>query len=349
MSDFLNNFLITPDYWPMAFVLIPVGVMMGIVYFKSQRAMQLWFAPGEYSFYVPEAKLVMRIFAGFLLVVALVGPYWGRTEQEVPVRGREVYILIDVSASMNTEDLQPTRLQKVKRELKKMIGQMNGDRIGLIVFTSDAYVQCPLTSDLNAANLFLDLVGTAQFSNSGTNFREALQTALVRFRESEDTLKVNQKLSRSIVLISDGEDFGDSYTSVIGRLKDHGITVFTVGVGTYAGGQVPLYRNGQKQGYMNGQDGSPAVSKLKDETLKDIASSFNTEYITIDDQFDNMDPVLDQIKLLSSQELDRERRLAEVNQYQWFLAPAVILLIVTLFWMPFGPRRRAGSKVKETD
>jgi Ca-activated chloride channel family protein len=346
MSDFLNTFLTTPDYWPLAFGLIPLLVLIGIVYYKNRKAMKIWFAPGEYGFFLPEVKLVMRGVAAVCILLALLGPYWGRTEQEVPIRGREVYVLIDVSASMNCEDIAPSRLQKVKREVKKMIGQMNGDRVGLIVFTSDAYVQCPLTSDLNAANLFLDLVGTAQFSNSGTNFREALQTALTRFQEAEDSLEVNKKLSRSIVLISDGEDFGDTYTSVVGRLKDSGITVFTVGVGTYAGAQVPEYRNGQKVGLKKAEDGSPAISQLKDETLQDIASSFNTEYLAIDDQFDNLDPVLDQIKLLSSQELDREKRLAEVNQYQIFLAIGVVLLIISMFWMPYSTKRRNGSKAE---
>ncbi len=340
MIDFLNTFLTSPDDWPWAFLLIPLLVLIGIVYYKNRKAMKIWFTPDEYGFFLPEVKLVMRGVAALCIVAALLGPYWGRTEQEIPIRGREVYVLIDVSASMNCEDIAPSRLQKVKREVKKMIGQMNGDRVGLIVFTSDAYVQCPLTSDLNAANLFLDLVGTAQFSNSGTNFREALQTALVRFQEAEDSLEVNKKLSRSIVLISDGEDFGETYSSVIGRLKDNNITVFTVGVGTYAGAQVPDYRNGQKVGFKKAEDGSPAISQLKDETLQDIAGSFDTEYLPIDDQFDNLDPVLDQIKLLSSQELDREKRLAEVNQYQIFLAIGVFLLIISLFWMPYSTKRR---------
>ncbi|HEX2901386.1 MAG TPA: VWA domain-containing protein, partial [Bacteroidia bacterium] len=158
MSDFLNSFLTTPDYWPFVFALLPLGVLIGLVYYKSRKAIRIWFAPEDYGFFLPEVKLAMRGIAAFCLLVALVGPYWGRTEQEVPIRGREVYVLIDVSASMTCEDIQPSRLQKVKREVKKMIGQMNGDRVGLIVFTSDAYVQCPLTSDLNAANLFLDLV-----------------------------------------------------------------------------------------------------------------------------------------------------------------------------------------------
>ncbi|MFM2376540.1 MAG: hypothetical protein RLZZ165_1637 [Bacteroidota bacterium] len=343
MSDFLRTFLISPEFWPIVVLLLPLGVMIAIVYFKSRRAMRIWFQRENYRFFQPEVKLAMRGFAVLLLAIAMLGPYWGHKEQDVPMMGREVYILVDVSASMNCEDIQPTRLLKVKRDLKKMIGQLQGDRVGLIVFTSDAYVQCPLTSDINAANLFLDLIGTAQFSNSGTSFREALQTALVRFAESEDSTDTDRKQSRSIVLVSDGEDFGESYTSVVGRLKDHGITVFPVGIGTYAGAQVPEYRNGQKVGFKKAADGSPAISQLKDETLQELASSFNTEYVSIDDQFDNLDPVLDQIKLLSSVEIDRAQRLSSVNQYQWFLAPGVILILLSMFWMPYSPARR-GSK-----
>jgi Ca-activated chloride channel homolog len=344
MIDFLKTFLITPEYWPFLLVLIPVIVMIGVIYFKSRRAMQIWFEPQDYGFFMPEIKLGLRATAVILFVVAIMGPYWGRTEQEVPIRGREVYVLIDVSASMNCEDIQPTRLQKVKRDLKKMIGQMDGDRVGLVVFTSDAYVQCPLTSDLNAANLFLDLVGTAQFSNSGTSFREALLTALDRFEASEDSLEVNKKMSRSVVLISDGEDFGENYSSVVARMKDHSITVFPVGVGTYAGAQVPEYKSGQKIGYKKDKEGGQALSALKDETLQDLASSFGTNYYKIDDQFDNFDPVLDQIKLLSSQELDREKRLAEVNQYQWFLFAGILMFIVSLFWMPVAKSARSGRQ-----
>lgn len=344
MNDLLKSFLISPEYWPWAVFMLPILAMIGVIYYRSRRATGWWFDAADMHFFIPEAKLVMRGLVGLLLMAALLGPFWGRMEQEIPMRGREVYFLIDVSASMNCEDIKPTRLDKVKRELKRSIEQMNGDRVGLIVFTSDAYVQCPLTSDLNAANLFLDLVGTAQFSNSGTNFREALQTALTRFEDTEDSTEVRRKLSRSIVLISDGEDFGGEYGSVVGRLKEHDIKVFPVGVGTYEGAQVPDYRNGQKVGYKRAEDGGQAISQLKDATLQDIAGSFGTEYLALDDQFDNFDPVVDQIKMLSAQELDRQSRYAEVNRYQWFLGLGVILFIATLFWMPVAASKRARGK-----
>lgn len=344
MGEFFKTFLISPGYVIFIILMIPFAVLAGIVYFKSRRAAQLWFNRDTIRFFQPEIKAAFRIGALTMIFIAMLGPYWGRTEQEIPIRGREVYFLIDVSASMNCEDLQPSRLVKVKREVKKMISEMTGDRVGLIVFTTDAYVQCPLTSDLNAAMLFLDLIGTAQFSNNGTSFKEALLTGVNRFIDAEDSTETKKKLSRSLVLISDGEDFGDSYSSVIDKMQNHDIALFTVGVGTYAGAQVPEMRYGKKVGVKKTQDGQPAISQLKDETLQSLASQFGTTYLPMNDQFDNLDPILDQIKMLSSQELDREKRLSEVNRYQWFLGLGVILFVLTMFWMPIRPPQQKQSE-----
>lgn len=344
MTEYLKTFLISPDYLLFIILVIPFAVLAGIVYFKTRRAIALWFDKRDIRFFQPEIKLVFRVLALLLMLVAMLGPYWGRTEQEIPMVGREVYFLIDVSASMNCEDLQPSRLVKVKREVKKMISEMRGDRVGLIVFTTDAYVQCPLTSDLNAATMFLDLIGTAQFSNNGTSFKEALMTGVKRFVPDDSLVVDNKKLSRSMVLISDGEDFGDSYSSVITKMQNNNINLFTVGVGTYTGAQVPHLRYGKKVGYKKTEEGQIAVSQLKDETLQSLATQFGTDYLAMDDQFVNLDPILDQINMLSSLELDREKRLSEVNGYQVFLGLGVIMFVLTMFWMPFN-----GTKRKSTE
>lgn len=337
MEGFLENFLVFPSYWPLIFVALPILVCIAVLYVKSTRAMRIWFSPGEFSFFLPEAKMIFRGVALLLLLGALLGPYWGRMEQQIAKLGREVYILVDVSASMNCEDIKPSRLEKVKKDLKRMVSQLPGDRIGLIVFTSDAYVQCPLTSDHKAVNMFLDLMGSYQFANTGTSFRAALRMAAERF---EDTEKSARKITRSVVLISDGEDFGENYTSVIERLKNNDVNVFSVGIGTYAGSQVPKYVRGKKKGYMRAKDGSPAVSQLKDETLQDLSASFGTEYIRIDDQIDNLDAIADQIRLLSATVMDKENRLTSVNRFQWLLGGSLFFMVLSMFWMPFAPAKR---------
>ena len=138
MTEYLKTFLISPDYLLFILLMIPFAVLAGVIYFKTRRAVALWFDSKGIKFFQPELKLVFRVLALILMLIAMVGPYWGRIEQEVPIRGREVYFLIDVSASMNCEDLQPSRLVKVKREVKKMISTMNGDRVGCLLYTSDA-------------------------------------------------------------------------------------------------------------------------------------------------------------------------------------------------------------------
>ena len=328
--------MVHPGYVALFLAALPVAVLVAVVYQKTNRAIRMWFTEGQYLFFLPEIKMVLRMAALFFLVIAMMGPMWGPTEQQIAKLGREVYVLLDVSASMNTEDIKPSRLDKTKIELRKMFAQMNGDKIGLIVFTSDAYVQCPLTTDHAALQLYLDMVGSYQFASTGTSFREALVLANNRFSDKEKSLR---KSTRAVILISDGEDFGEEYESVVSRLKNGNVSVFPVGVGTAAGGQVPNYVKGEKRGYKKNQEGGPAISALKTEVLEDLASQFGTEFHAIDDQTDNLDPVMNQIQMLSASVMDRETRKVSVNQYQWFLGISLLCFITSMFWMPFAPRK----------
>lgn len=341
MEAFFESFMVTPEYWPVFLFWIPLAVVLVILYIRSNSAVKIWFRPHEYTFFLPEIKLILRGVAIIFLTLAMMGPWWGRIEQQINQLGREVYFLVDVSASMNCDDIKPSRIQKVKKEIRGMVNQMKGDRVGLIVFTTDAYVQCPLTNDYKAVNLFLDLLGTEQFSSTGTDFRAALSKALDRFANSEQS---EQKITRSIILISDGEHFGDEYGSVVERLKQNDIEVFTVGVGTYMGGKVPEYRRGQIVGYKQSKDGSLAISKLDDTSLQSLSNDFDTKYHRIDDQIDNLDPVLDQIEMQSASVVGRETMLANVNRYQLFLIISLVTFFASMVWMPLkGARSRSDN------
>lgn len=331
----MEDFLVFPEYLPVLIVMIPVVVLVIIHFMRTDTAVTTWFRKDEVRFSLPGLKAVFRGLGLLLLIVGLLSPYWGRTEQRINKLGREVYILVDVSASMLAEDIKPNRLVKVKKELKKMTSELKGDKIGIIVFTTQAYVQCPLTTDTKAVNLFIDLVGTDQFASTGTNFRAALSTALERFK----TEKSARKTTRSVVIISDGEDFGDNYTSVSDRLQKNDIKVFPVGIGTYEGSRVPNIRRGKKVGYKKTKDGGDAISQLNDETLKALADNFNTRYTKIDKQIANLDQVTEQIKLLSASVLEKKDKLANVNRYQLFLLPGLILLFLSWFWNPVRSRK----------
>ncbi len=340
MESFLEEFLVEAEWWPVFLVLLPVAVILGFLFIRNRSAVQIWFKPGTYSLFIPEIRLILRGVAVLCLAIAITGPWWGRVEEQISQLGREVYFLVDVSASMNTEDIRPSRFSKVKKEVRNMINQLKGDKVGIIAFTTKAYVRCPLTNDYKAANLFLDILEPSQYASTGTDFRSALRLAFNRFVKS-DELEEGQsrpKVTRSVVLISDGEHFGDEYQSVIERMKDAGIMVFPVGVGTYAGGKVPDMKGKQKRGYKQNEDGSVAISKLQDTNLADIAQQFGTEYTQIDDQIDNLNPVLDQIQMQSASVMDRESRLSEVNRYQMFLLIAVVSFFASMVLLPYQTR-----------
>ena len=320
-----------PDYGWWVIGLPVVLILLAIIYGRTFQALRNWFRKEEYGFHFPGLKFALRGIGFTCIALALVGPYWGRREQKVNVMGREVYILLDVSASMNAEDLKPSRLEKVKQDLKRMVNDLRGDKIGLIVFTSHAYVQTPLTNDAAMLMTYIDLVKTDQFANTGTDFRQALVKARDRFMNVE---VAKSKVSRAIILISDGENFGDGYTSVTDALEEEGIKVFPVGVGTEEGAPVPNLVYGKQNGYLKNPDGSTAMSKLTGESLKEMAEVFGTEYFAIDNQVKDLRPVTEQIKLQSASLVDTKTEQVNNNRYQFFLLPGILLMMVTMFLLP---------------
>ena len=311
---------------------IPVSLgIMFLVFKRVSHITDLWFSPDQYARSRPSLKFALRAFAFVLLFIGLIGPYWGVRKQQIKSLGREVYILLDVSSSMNAADIKPSRLERSKQEIERLMDALEGDRMGLIVFTENPYVQCPLTQDYDALKLFLRMARTEQFKQTGTQFRSALARAVERLGET----RVKQPdISQAIVLFSDGEDYGDLYASLIERLKQRNIQVFVVGVGTEDGATVPIVEGGRNRGIYRFEDGSPVISRLQPQPLKDLASAFGTDYHSISSATDNVEEVAAQINALASSQL--EVRIAEVenNKYQAFLLLSVMLLFLSMFLMP---------------
>ena len=145
------------EYW-IWLLGIPVSLgIMFLVYKRVSQITQTWFSVDQYARSLPFLKFILRGVAFILLFIALLGPYIETREEQVNIMGREVYIIMDVSASMNATDVHPSRLSKAKQELKKMVDHLKGDKIGLIVYTEHPYNQCPLTQDHEAIKLFIDM------------------------------------------------------------------------------------------------------------------------------------------------------------------------------------------------
>ncbi|MDX5347589.1 MAG: VWA domain-containing protein, partial [Hymenobacteraceae bacterium] len=188
-------------------------------------------------------KFVIRHVYFALLIIAVLGPSFGAMKKEIRTSGKDIFIAVDLSASMNATDVQPSRLEKVKNELRKLVQRFNSDRIGLIIFSSEAFVQCPLTYDQNALMLYIETLDTDLVPEAGTDFAPPLQLALTKFKDEEKPLNDAKQKAQVVVLISDGEDFGDETEETLEQLVRQKIKLFTLGVGTEAGGQILKGRN----------------------------------------------------------------------------------------------------------
>jgi len=316
-------------------LLLPAFVFVFLIQKSSFQVLNAFFQRKDFKRYFPIARLVLRFSAIGLLILALTGPIWGSSVKKIDVLSKEIYLVMDVSASMNAADIKPNRLEKVKSELKKLIKELPGDKIGLILFTSAAYVQCPLTSDHRALNLFLDLVQTNQFSRTGTNLRNALLKAYERFTENEENTKKRSKSSKTIILITDGEDFGENFGSVTERLKKAGINLFVVGVGTPEGAPIPEKDDaGNITGYKKDDSGENAKTKLNEEALNKLGATFDTEPYTIQNVVDDLKPVIEAVKASASSVSDSKKELVENNFYQFFGFLAVICILISFVLMP---------------
>src|SRR5271154_6035079 len=181
-------------------------------------------------------KLGLRVIILALLILAFLGPSYGDAKREIKSVGKDIMICVDLSKSMDAFDIQPTRLEKIKFEMKKVVEAFNSDRIGVIIFSSEAFMQCPLTYDQNALNLFIETMNSSLVPSSGTDFGPPLRMALDKLEDQEGPS--TQQKSKVIILISDGEDFGEQTSEIVKEIEDRDIKLFTLGVGTERGSQI---------------------------------------------------------------------------------------------------------------
>ena len=210
------------------------------------------------------------------MIVALLGPSFGDTTREVKSIGKDIFICIDLSESMNAVDVQPSRLEKVKFELKNIAEAFSSDRIGLIMFSNEAFMQCPLTYDNNALTLFIQSLNTDLVPSTGTDFGPPLKMALNKLTDEKQSQA--KQTSKIIILISDGEDFGEETEDVSNEVESSGIKLFTLGVGTERGSKIPTRR-----GFKKSRSGEDVISQLNDSSLKKLAADTGGKYFEINE------------------------------------------------------------------
>ena len=264
-------------------------------------------------------KIIFRSTYFFLMIIALLGPSFGSSKKEIKVIGKDIMIAIDLSESMNANDIQPSRLEKIKFELKKIIDEFSSDRIGIIMFSNEAYIQCPLTYDKNALNLFIETLNTELVPNSGTDFGPPLDLSLDKLLTNK--IQENDK-SKIIILISDGEDFGENTYEIVDKIKESSIKLFTVGIGTAQGTKITL-RNGL---FKKDKNGKEVITKLNSTSLKKIANETKGKYFEISNQINQINGMIYEIKEIKGDLIDSKFMDVTKNKYFYFLFVALMLM-----------------------
>ncbi len=272
------------------------------------------------SFSTIFIKVGIRTIMFSLLIIALLGPSFGSSKQEVKSVGKDIMICVDLSKSMDAFDIQPTRLEKIKFEVKKVVDAFNSDRIGIIIFSSEAFMQCPLTYDQNALSLFIESLNTGLVPASGTDFGPPLRMAMKKM--GEDNTRTEAK-SKIIILISDGEDFGDDTSDAAQEIEDEDIKLFTLGIGTEKGGQI---RAGS--GYKMDRNGNVVISKLNATSLMALASKTGGKYFEINETRNDVSRLINTISKIEGELMDARMMDVTANRYFYFLAAALALLVL---------------------
>ncbi len=270
-------------------------------------------------------KTGLILFALILLIFAAANPQVGTRVQEVKQSGIDVFIALDVSRSMLAQDIKPDRLDKAKYQISTLINKLRGDRIGLIIFAGQAFVQFPLTTDYSAANLFLDAAGVNSVPEQGTAIASAIDLATKSFDYKTSTQKV-------IVIITDGEDNEGDIMKAVEGAKEKGIKIYTIGLGSPTGVPIPVYdAQGQQVDYKKDENGNIVLTKLDEATLKQIASAGDGKYFRGSTYEDYLDRIYSDLSSLQKSEFGVRKVTDYEDRFYYFLAPAIILLLIEFF------------------
>ncbi|MDZ7771661.1 MAG: VWA domain-containing protein [Balneolaceae bacterium] len=250
--------------------------------------------------------------------------------REVQRQGVDLLVALDLSASMNAEDVRPSRLDKAKYEISRLVDRLEGDRVGLVVFTGDAYLQTPMTLDYSAMRLFLDIVDSDQMPSTSTDFSAAMETARQAF-ESIDEESGSTEAAKVMLIMSDGENHGEGYSEELDALTSMGVSIYTVGIGTTSGANIPLYdQSGTLIGNKRDAQGQVVTTRLEPQVLRDIAGQGGGEYYAIDTGGKSIDRFLGRLDELQQGEFASQEYADYKNQYQWLAGIGLAFLVVSM-------------------
>ncbi len=274
---------------------------------------------------------VLIIIAASFLVLALARPQIGGRLTMAKRYGVDIMIAIDTSLSMLAQDIKPSRIEKAKLEISSLIDKLKGDRVGIITFAGDSFMQCPLTLDYSAAKMFLSIIEPGMMPKPGTAIGDAIKAAIKGFTKKERKHKV-------LVLLTDGEGHDTNPAEASNEAKKEGIIIYTIGIGTKKGEPIPIIgQSGNINGYKRDNGGEVVMTKLDEETLQKIALITDGKYYCATAGGFELDKIYDEINKMEKKELSSRLFTQYEDRFQYFLGIVLILLCVEFM---IGDRKR---------
>ncbi len=269
-----------------------------------------------------------------LIILSAANLQFGDKKEEVKRAGIDLMLCLDVSKSMLAEDLKPNRLTRAKLAINKIINSLGSDRIGVIVFAGDAFLQLPLTNDHSAAELFIQSINTGIIPVPGTNIASALELAKKSFPESSPT-------NKAIVVITDGEEHDGKALEIAESLENIKIKVFTIGLGSAKGSTIPDFKNGRRIGVKKDRNGSTVITRLNEPSLVALADAGGGTYVRGSNQSLGLQTMLSKISEIEKTEYDAKEYTSYSSRYQWFLSFGILFILLDLLIL-----KRKGTWLK---
>lgn len=279
-------------------------------------------------------KFSLMALSWTALVIGLADPQIGSRYEEVKRKGIDMVIALDVSNSMLAQDIRPSRLERAKQAIIRLIDKLGDDRLAVVIFAGEAHLQLPFTSDYAAARLFVSGVNTENISTQGTAVGAAIELGV-------QALPSGNQRSRAIIVISDGENHEDDAREAARMAREKGIYVHAIGIGSEAGAPIPVTFESGSKGYLTDENGTTVISRMNSAILSEVALDGGGKFVQASNSDVGLEALFDHINSMQKAELGSKAFTDYEDRFQYFLGFALLVMLIELL---LPERRSAFSK-----
>jgi Ca-activated chloride channel family protein len=333
-----------PNY---LYLLLIIPVIAGVMIYFARKKQKSFDKFGEqtllthlmplYSSRRSRVKSLLLLIAFVLQVLVMAGPQFGAKVETMKRKGIEIMVALDVSNSMNAMDIQPSRLEMAKMAVSRLVDKLGNDRIGMVVFAGQAYVQLPITTDYPSAKMFLSSISTDMIPTQGTAIGAAIDLCCNSFSSMQD-------INRAIIVITDGENHEDDAVEAARRAAERGIKVYTVGMGTSKGAPVPI-RPGDMSNFIKDRDGNVALTRIDEKALAQVAQASGGAYIPANNIRNGIGALVDELNSLEKSEFEAKMFTAYNDRFQYIQGLVLLILLIDLLILGRKNERLSGFDI----